>query len=350
MQGNENRSAENLQREGMVRIAPLASIPTLLQELGCDPDPVFQQVELSRELWNHPETEISFISASRLLEASAVATGCDHFGVLLGERVEPSSLGVAGLMLRCAPDPGVAIKMLRDNLNLHDSGGLVTFETVNEMARFGYLVIQPGTSAIDQIYDLSIAVACKIMRGLCGDHWSPAKVLLSRKRPRDIRPHTDYFHAPVEFGAAANAIEFPVSWLNYPNPGADPHLFKYLSERAGELQARHRTSLLSNLQRIMLNAIFHQRCSVEYVAGMLGMHQRTLNRKLGEFSTSFRQELEKQRFELARQMLANSHITMNEIASVLGYSDQAAFSRAFRRWSGHSPSAWRSAVQKKSHE
>jgi AraC-like DNA-binding protein len=336
-----DRSSESLGSEGMVRIAPLLAIPTLLREHGRDPETVFRQAGLSLELWNDPATEISFVSASRLLEASAAATGCDHFGLLLGERVEIASLGLAGLLLGCAPDPGIAIDMLRKHLNLHDSGGLVTFETVDELARFGYLITQPGTSAIDQIYDLSITVACKIMRGLCGADWSPSKVLLSRNRPRDTRPYARFFQAPVEFSALANAIEFPVSWLHCPNRGADPHLFKYLSDRAGELQIRHHTTLLANLQRIMLNALFHQRCSVEYVAGMLGMHQRTLNRRLGEINTSFRQELEKLRFELARQLLANQQLSINEIASFLDYSDQAAFSRAFKRWSGASPSEWR---------
>ena len=334
-------STDNPCKEGIVRIAPLVAIPTLLSEHGCDPDTLFRQAGLSLELWKDPDTEISFIAASRLLEVSATATGCDHFGLLLGERVEIASIGLPGLLLGCAPDPGIAIETLRDHLNLHDSGGLVTFETVDEMARFGYAILQPGTRAIDQIYDLSIAVACKIMRGLCGIQWSPKQVSLSRKRPGDIRPYTHFFQAPVEFGAAGNNFEFPASWLNHPNASANPHLFRYLSEHVVEMQARHHSTFMSNLQRIMLNAMFHQRCSVEYVAGMLGMHQRTLNRRLGEINTSFRQELEKLRFELARQLLANQQLSINEIASFLDYSDQAAFSRAFKRWSGVSPSDWR---------
>lgn len=340
-QGTGNTSPENPKREGIVRIAPLMVIPALLKEHGCAPAHVFRQAGLSLELFNDPETEISFVSASRLMEASATASSCEHFGLLLAERIETSSLGLAGLLLRCAPDPGIAIRTLRDHLNLHDSGGLVIFDIVNDTARFGYQIIQPGAMGIDHIYDLATAVACKIMRNLCGAHWSPVKVCLSRNMPLDPIYHARYFHAPIEFSASGNYLEFPAMWLNHLNLSADPHLFKYLSERAGELQTMHRPSLLSSLRRVMLNAIIQQRCSVEYVAGMLGMHQRTLNRKLGELNTSFRQELEKQRFELARQMLVSNHISISEVASFLGYSEQAAFSRAFKRWSGQSPSIWR---------
>ncbi|MEJ2309277.1 MAG: AraC family transcriptional regulator [Gammaproteobacteria bacterium] len=332
---------------GTVRVAPLMPIPTLLREHGCDPEPVFRHAGLPIELWEHPETEVSFIAASRLLEESVAASGCDHLGLLIGERVQLSSLGLAGLMLCYATNAKEAIDVLTKHLNLHDSGGLVTFDITGQSVKFGYLVREPGASAIDQIYDMSISVACKIMRKFCGAHWSPSKVALSRKQPHHSNLYTQFFHAPVEFNAAANYLEFPLSWLNFPNASADPQLFRYLSERAGEQQARRDSSLLTNLQRMMLNAIFHRNCSVEHVARQLGMHQRTLNRKLGKLDTSFRKELEKMRFELSRQMLANQEISINKIASFLDYSDQAAFSRAFKAWSGISPSAWRSGTRER---
>ena len=330
-----------------VRVAPLMPLPTLLREHGCDPEPVFRQAGLPMEFWDHPETEVSFVAASRLLEESVAASGCDHLGLLIGERAQLSSLGLAGLMLRYAPDARVAIDVLMENLNLHDSGGLATLDITGQTVKFGYQVREAGVSAIDQIYDMSISVACNIMRELCGAHWSPSKVVLCRKQPRHSKPYSQFFHAPLELNAAANYLEFPLSWLNSPNASADPHLFRYFSERAGEQQASNDSFLLSNLQRMILNAIFHQNCSVEHVARQLGMHQRTLNRKLGKFDTNFRKELEKMRFELSRQMLANQQISINEIASFLDYSDQAAFSRAFREWSGVSPSAWRSGARQR---
>jgi AraC-like DNA-binding protein len=344
--GTKKKATDKDVNAGIVRIGPIIEVPSLLREYGCNPEPVLKSAGLPLDIWEQPETEIPFVAASRVLEASVTATGCDYFGLQLGIRLELSFLGVSGLMLRYAPDARAAIQVLIHHLNLHDTGGLVTFEITDQTARLGYLVRQPGTRGIEQIYDLSIVVACKIMRALCGAHWSPTKVVLSRNRPQDEKPYTHYFQAPIAFNDKTNYLEFPLSWLNYPNPNADPHLFSYLSERATEQQASQDTSLISNLHRMMLNAIFQRHCSAGHIAGQLGMHERTLNRKLAKLDTSFRKELEKLRYELSRQMLGNKEISINDIAAFLDYSDQAAFSRAFKKWAGVSPSEYRSTIHK----
>ena len=77
------------------------------------------------------------------------------------------------------------------------------------------------------------------------------------------------------------------------------------------------------------------------VADQLHIHERTLNRRLQEEGSSFRRELEAVRYEVAKQLLADSEIPLSKIASALHYADATAFSRAFKRWSGTTPSRWR---------
>ncbi len=85
-----------------------------------------------------------------------------------------------------------------------------------------------------------------------------------------------------------------------------------------------------------------QKGSVADIAGQLGMHERTLNRRLREEGTTFRRELEEIRYEVARQLLADSNMPLLKIATALNYADATAFSRAFKRWSGSTPAQWRS--------
>ncbi len=75
------------------------------------------------------------------------------------------------------------------------------------------------------------------------------------------------------------------------------------------------------------------------------MHERTLNRHLAAAGTSFRLELERIRYELAQQLLANSTMQAAQIADALDYADTTSFSRAFKRWSGVTPSQWRSSYR-----
>ena len=73
------------------------------------------------------------------------------------------------------------------------------------------------------------------------------------------------------------------------------------------------------------------------------MHSRTLSRRLEAFGTSYQALLDEGRFEIARQMLADTELEVGQIAAALDYADASAFTRAFRRWSGTTPGQWRAA-------
>jgi AraC-like DNA-binding protein len=77
------------------------------------------------------------------------------------------------------------------------------------------------------------------------------------------------------------------------------------------------------------------------VSGTFEVHKRTLNRRLRERGISFQELVEETRYHIARQMLRETDLAIVEIAAVLDYADAAAFTRAFRRWSGTTPAAWR---------
>ena len=82
-------------------------------------------------------------------------------------------------------------------------------------------------------------------------------------------------------------------------------------------------------------------CSAEKVAGLLAMHRRTLARRLSAEGTAFSIMADEGRFEIARQLIDHTDIPLAQIAAALDFSEASAFTRAFRRWSGQTPSAWR---------
>jgi AraC-like DNA-binding protein len=76
------------------------------------------------------------------------------------------------------------------------------------------------------------------------------------------------------------------------------------------------------------------------------MHSRTLHRRLAASGTNFRTLVDECRYEIARQMLEDTDADVGHIASMLDYADTSAFARAFRRWSGTTPSRWRTRDQR----
>ena len=121
-----------------------------------------------------------------------------------------------------APDVGRALEDLVHYLGLHDRGGVATFEVRDGTALLGFTVIEPETQAVDQICDLSMAVARNLMRGLCGPKWVPSQVLLPRKPPADPTPWTRVFNSPVQFNAGQCALAFPSRWLAHPVAVGEP--------------------------------------------------------------------------------------------------------------------------------
>jgi AraC-like DNA-binding protein len=99
--------------------------------------------------------------------------------------------------------------------------------------------------------------------------------------------------------------------------------------------------LTDDLRRLLRTELLRETCSAARVARLFSMHRRTLTRHLRIEGLAFRQLTDEVRFEIASELLANTDMALSQIAAVLRYSEPSAFSRAFRRWSGESPSAWR---------
>lgn len=324
-----------------VRAGPLMTIPRVLRELGFNPENLLGKWGVNESGFEDPDNKLPYAAIDGLLADCAKTTRCPHFGLLIGERATSSHLGIAGFMLRSAPDVRTALTDLQTNLDLHDRVGVVTLDTRGPDTFFGYAVSRGGLAALDQICDLSIAVATNVMRDLCGSGFAPSSVLLSRRPPADTAPYEQFFNATLRFDATRDALVFPTRWLEHRLATSDPMMYRYFVNEAARLHRDQSSGTVENLRRLLRISLVERKFAISIVAGQLGLHERTLNRRLRNEGTTYRRELEKIRYELAREMLADDRTTISKIAGVLGYADVSTFDRAFKRWSGSSPTHWR---------
>jgi AraC-like DNA-binding protein len=329
-------------------VSILTHLPGLLRELGCDPVGVIAEAGIDPSLLADPENTVDFRAAGRLLEDCVAHTGCSHLGLLLGQRSEAADLGVVGLLVLNSPDVGTALKKLIAHLHLHDRGGVATLEFAGGVAMLGYAVYEPATPAADQICVASIAVANNIMRELCGQGWRADAVLLSIRRPADLELFKRAFGAPLTFDAERCALAFPATLLRAPVKTADAAARTSLEILVETLHGRSHVGIVAATRRALCALLVAGHASEEAVAQAFAVHRRTLNRQLRRQGSSFRQLLGEVRLEVARQMLRDSDAPVERIAGSLGYSGASAFGRAFRRWTGLSPLAWRAAAERSS--
>ncbi|UHD17245.1 AraC family transcriptional regulator [Thiocapsa bogorovii] len=327
--------------DGHFRAGPLLGIPQLLRSMGQDPDAVIHASGLDPRFLDDPETTIDFHAGGRLLAHCAAITDCPHFGLLLGHTSGLHSIGVIGVLVRHSPDTERALHNLVLHLLLHDRGAVPSLTVEGALVLLGYAIYQPGVEGTRQIYDLAIATARNILKTLRGSDWRPSEVLLPHRAPPDVKPYLRFFESAVRFDAERAALVFSSDCFARPVSGADPRLYEVARERVAALEASASCDILARIRPVLRNLLLSGEASIGEVAGVFELHKRTLNRRMRECGLTFRELVEEVRYDLARQLLRETDLQVVSIAEVLDYADAAAFTRAFRRWSGTTPAAWR---------
>lgn len=282
-------------------------------------------------------------AVTRLIDRCAKASACDHFGLLLGQHFLLEQLGIAGKLAQTAPDVATALHDIVGNSQLRDQGGIITLDTSSRYTSFGYTIIDPDTVSVEQVYDLCLSCICGAMRSLCGMDWNPAKVELARTQPKDTRPYTDYFRAPVLFDTPKNTVTFSNRWLDQSLTTADTDSHLRLEKDTQTLVATSQRKLSWEVRVALHKRLTDGDNSATAVANSLGLHERTLHRRLRLEGTSFRKLLEEVRKTASCHYLAGTTLASKEIAFALGYRSTDAFDHAFKRWFGSSPLQWRKA-------
>lgn len=326
-------------------MATLLPIVTILENLGFDPVEMLTGAGCDPKLFDNPDNLISYAARSQLVGHCVAQTGCGHFGLLLGQQSGLASLGLVGYLAQNSPDVRTALESLERYFRLHVHGGEVHLASDRGWAALRYEITELRTEASEYIYDAAVAVMFNVMRELCGPDWKPTQVLLGHRRPADVRPFQRFFMAPLIFDAEQNALQFSTDCLSQRLPAPDLELRRLLQKQIDTLETQHRDDFPTQVKTVLRTAILTGHATEDHVAEMFSLHTRTLRRRLKEYRLSFRELVDECRFEIARQWLETSDKDVSKIAASLNYADASAFTRAFRRWSGTTPTEWRASNQ-----
>jgi AraC-like DNA-binding protein len=321
-------------------------LSTLCERVGIEPSDLVD-----------PESRMPVSRFVELLELAAQRSNDDVLGLHLCSRQPLSSLGeVADIFLR-APDILTAIRSGTECMPLHQEGALLELTIEGRFAICAYRVRSPFLVDCRQNTEMAVARMLRFARAITHRaDFVPSAVYFEHPAPRDVSEHRRVFGAPVYFSQPCSGLVFPRELLYRPTGRNGGDTLRRVPLRATvpvmEPSARtvpSRTSALradaldlrTALRSYITRAIRQGRASIIDCAGAFGWHVRTLQRRLAAEGTTFDQLLEATRYELALHYLKQTHLSLTEIAELLGYAELSTFSRAFRRWSGRSPLAHR---------
>jgi AraC-like DNA-binding protein len=335
------RTARASPPESMLGVGPTMGLPDVLTGLGFNAREVLSEAGFAPGLFDDPDNVIPYAARGRLFAYCVEKTGCQHFGLLVGQHGGLHSLGLIGLLVKFSPDVGTALRNLVSHFHLHFGGAALSLQVEGGAAILAYRAIQPGSPATDHVGDGAVAEIFNDLRELCGPDWRPMEAWFAHREPADVEPYRRFFRVALRFDAEKNAIVFSSSWLKRPLPEVHPDVRRLLRKQVDALEARHGGDFPEQVRAILPAALTTGFASAERVAALFSMHPRTFNRRLNAFGVSYHKLADDIRFEMARQMLNDSNLQVSAIAQMLHYADARSFIRAFRRWSNETPAHWR---------
>jgi len=183
----------------------------------------------------------------------------------------------------------------------------------------------------------TLAAMLRIVRMVAGDSWRPPAFRAESPAPDWLLDEEGFGEGRVSFGGSTMAIAVPYDLLDLRLPPSVPN--ETIS--AGEALMDSARDLVTSLEQALAPFVDAGPLPLELGADIAEMSPRTLRRRLEQEGTSWRQILDRVRFEACETRMLEPSLSLTEIAAELGYSDQAHFTRAFRRWTGEAPSAYR---------
>lgn len=324
---------------GFTRASSLGPIVDFMDRQGGRIDRVLRDVDLPFALIEEPDILVPLREQFRFLERAARETGDPCFGARLGQAVSSPSLSAYGAWVCSAATLRQAMRraraglatMLQTSTNLYvaDEGAGV---------RWSIEFVEPETDGRHHNELLGVGYMMDMVRVYAGARWRPdvVRTALPAGTPRGELERI--LATDVSHGHAMPSITFDAALLDAsrhaaPSAPAEPASREPPVPRSGDM--------LATISAVIELALHEGYPRIDWVAAKLGTTRRSLQRLLGAQGTSFSALVDDVLHRHARELLAARRLSVTDIALRLGYADPAHFTRAFRRWSGVAPSAYR---------
>lgn len=323
----------------MSRLSPSVSLHFLKAILAACPRLGIALPEVATQwMQEHPEAvRVPLDVQDRIWEEFCAASPDPLVGIHLGLDSQPGNLDIVGLLLMSCDDLAEALDMLVDYQQIIGEGGEFFLERGPLQWRLRYEA--HFTSRARERVEAVFATLLHMGRWISGNTFQPDRLCFRHPAAAGTEAYEQLLATRTEFAAADNAIVFAARQATLPliqsNPAVTQHL-RLLADQV--LTGLGSQSLASQVQSLLQQAPAATR---EDIASRLHMSSRHLNRLLAEDGTSFKLLQDTIRRQLAESALREADSRMADIAEKLGFSDESAFAKAFRRWSGMSPKQFR---------
>jgi AraC-like DNA-binding protein len=308
-------------------------VPALLEAAELDPGTL-----------DDPEGRVPVKNYQALWQAIHALCPDPYFGLHFAESLfEYGALDALGFLLRSSDTIGVALERLSRYWRILNDDSELEGAVTREGDRLHIVVGARPPAPPWSPHRASQALAAIIV---LGRRWAvtettPEVVRFVHAAPDDPSEYRRVFGCPVQFECEKNEIIVDVGAMGIRIRYAEPQLAEVMTERTEHLLRARSGDMLDDVRRAIVRSMPNGEIVAHRVAKSLGMTERTLQRRLRERQSTFSQVVDEARRDVALDLCRAGHLSVAEIAFLVGFADPKGFRRAFRRWTGRSPALYR---------
>jgi AraC-like DNA-binding protein len=312
--------------------------------LGLDTAHILQAAGLDRGAIENPDVRIPVEQADALWRKAYELSGDPNLALHAIEVLPFGACRVIDFLASSAPTIGTSLAKVSDYFPIIRNGVVrLPYAVTDRQVTFGIEAPSCPSALTRPLAEYTLAAVFLRTRTATNQRYPLIRVEFSHPWPADISEHERVFECPVEFGAETCQLVIAREVWDTPRVGSDPALFSVLDAHARMLldQLPNPAEIVGQVREALESELRGGNPQLESVAKRLAMSPRTLQRRLKDEGLVFNDVLDAMRFRAARTYLAQPDVAGAEVAYLLGFAEQSSFNRAFRRWSGQTPTEYR---------
>ncbi len=316
------------------------AIARTLEAAGIDSGRIFRAIGIEGEFSNDPMTRLPTITLTRLYRACVEVTNNPYFGLQVARNIHVSNLHALGYALAASTTLMDFCRRLERYFRLVSQVARISLAEHGDEVhlRVEHLVALSGETE-DCFYTFLVLT----MRQLYKPGFNPLRVEFLRPMPLEgAQPYEDLLRAPVSFSCPAGLLVFDKASLEEKLPGSCPELAQVNDNIIiGYLAKLDKNDVVTGVVQKIIEFLPDGECGRDKVAAALFMSPTTLQAKLAQRGSNFQQLLDDTRKDMACSYLRQGGRSVTEVTFLLGFADTSNFTRAFKRWTGVSPTEFR---------
>ncbi len=310
-----------------------------LNSYGIDGQAVCSEAGIDVRRITDPNYRIPVAVMTPLWRHSVTLSGDTAFGLRVAEHVSLTTFHALGFASFASRNFQEVAWRIMNNVSVVSEVARVRVEMKGEDIWFCVDVLEDGPEVSDEAIDAFLGAIVFLGRRVVGVELPLAAVHLKRPDPGQQQRYDDFFSAPVTFASERNALLAPLSAARQMMPGYNPDLVAANEKVPSQYQAARNQSLVAMVEA-RIAEVLPDEPQQSQVAEHLNMSVRKLQRQLAAENTSYQKVLDRYREKQAMALLKDRRVAIKEVAYQLGFANQSAFTRAFKRWTGLTPRAY----------